>query len=107
MKEYSTFIKEPLTLEISMYEENLEGLIKLYEKIGKIIEEKEKNKGKEAQIPKDNNENAFDEFVKVFQISNNPNINVIAPEFRNEKISLEDFFKMLLNNIIDLISHSF
>ena len=83
-----------------MHEDNLEGLIKFYEQIGKIVEEKEKGKGKEAQIPKDKKENAFEEFVKTFQIANNPKIEAITPEFNNEEIFLEDFFKMYLEHIV-------
>ena len=94
LKEYSTFIKEPTKLEFQMHEDNLEGLIKFYEQIGKIVDEKEKNKGKEVQTSKAKKEGAFDEFIKVFQAANNPKIEIILPEFHNEDTSLGDFFKM-------------
>jgi len=92
LKEYSQYVRDPASVEFPTHEDNLEGLVKFYEQIGKIIEEKEKAKEKPKSDKKE--ETAYEQFVKIFTQVNNIKVENF-PEFANEEVSLDDFFKIM------------
>jgi len=96
MCEYSSYTKDPSKFEKATYEYRLEGLLTLYEQIGRIIYEKEAKENQKMYSKSDENvQSSVDVFIKYFKAISDPNSDIDPENFYREDISLDDFFKIL------------